>query len=158
MALIIGIDPGINGGIVAINTKGKIVSIDNMPKSNSELISLIKAIGPRENEFFIEKVHAMPTDGAVSAFTFGKHIGGWEMLFTFLGITPKLVTPQQWQTFFGLSRDIDEVKYAYKKRLLVTAKKKANKKNQITLKTCDAFLIALYGLKQKEIDDVKKTI
>ena len=161
---IIGIDPGKNGAIAALNN-GKIISLEKMPSTPQELIEYFRFLGfPKvlrkdellETYILIEKVHSMPTDGVRSAFTFGRHIGQFDMLFAFLNIKYNEVPPREWQKHFILGKDPNESKYEYKKRIKDLASKKAPilKKNKISLTNCDAYLIALYGFelqKQKGI-------
>ena len=45
----------------------------------------------------IEKVNAMPRDGAVGAFTFGKSVGVVLGVATVLGYSIQHVTPQAWK-------------------------------------------------------------
>jgi hypothetical protein len=45
----------------------------------------------------MESVHAMPTDGKCSAFSFGRGYGAWEALCGSLRIVPNLVAPQTWK-------------------------------------------------------------
>jgi hypothetical protein len=46
----------------------------------------------------MEKVHAMPSDGKCSAFSFGRGYGAWEALIGgVLRVAPNLVAPQTWK-------------------------------------------------------------
>lgn len=158
---IIGIDPGRNGGICGL-TNGKINIIDKMPPNPADMwgyfiddlgVPMIISQNRKENiHVFIEDVHSMPTDGVKSAFTFGRGLGWFDMLFARFDIHPERILPRDWQSLYGLHRDNtgEESKYNYKKRILAFAKDvvpKDQEKN-ITLATCDAFLIALYGFNQ----------
>jgi len=160
---IIGIDPGISGGIVALNN-GHIVDIVPMPAGPAALFNHFRYLGfpgvknTSECHVFIENVHSMPTDGVHSAFTFGQGLGWLEGVMAAMGLPEALkVKSSVWMETFELKRDKinDEAKYDYKKRI----KQKAldlvekNHKDKITLKTCDAYLIARYGYKY--IQDAK---
>lgn len=46
---------------------------------------------------FLEDVHAMPTDGNVSAFRFGRNRGAWEGILCALQIPLKTISPKQWR-------------------------------------------------------------
>ncbi len=161
---VIGIDPGKNGGIVSL-TNGKITTIDAMPSSIEALWSHFEFLGfpnmiRKESTYvFLEQVHSMPTDGVRSAFTFGHHNGVLDTILVRNGCMLHRVTPAKWMDYFNLKRDIKETKYNYKKRLVEFAKSKSSKRFQmslsgeygragITLKTADAYLIALYGYNQ----------
>ena len=151
---VIGIDPGRNGGIVGL-TNGNINIIGKMPLQPSDIWGYfaddlgIPLIGKENIHVFIEDVHSMPTDGVRSAFSFGKHLGWLDMLLAYYHLDITRVVPSKWQEFFSLSRKTSgtDTKYHYKKYILETAKVLAPERYQkeITLATCDAYLIGLYG-------------
>lgn len=145
---IVGIDPGKNGGIVSI-TNGRITDITKMPPTPEDLVNHFLYLGfPNQplgikSYVIIENVHSMPTDGAKSAFSFGKQLGNIEGVLASFSIKPYRVSPQEWQSYFKLKRDSDESKYDYKKRI----KSKAislSKTKKLSLETADAYLIALW--------------
>lgn len=158
---IIGIDCGRNGGIVAI-ANNKIVDISPMPSSPKLLREHFLFLGLPHNyrgemSIFIENVHSMPTDGSRAAFTFGKGLGHLEGVLACMGFyDPLRVNPATWQKYFKLKRDIkgNESRYNFKKRMKEKAIKECpkNYRKYITMKTCDAYLITLYGNKLK-LDD-----
>jgi len=152
--LVIGIDPGKNGGIVSLYN-GKIKTINSMPPDINKLWEHFLFLGfPRmlegENVYvYIEDIHSMPSDGVSSAFSFGRHRGHLEVILNKLckSVPILWIRPSDWMAFFNLKRDKKESKYNYKKRILEYAKSQIGtlKKQDLTLKTCDAYLIALYG-------------
>jgi len=154
----IGIDPGRHGGIVSL-TNGKLTTIDAMPSSIKEKYELFTMLGfpnlirKESTNVYIEQVHSMPSDGSVAAFTFGHHLGVLDTILDLLDIDPIRVIPTKWMDYFHLKRDktTKETKYSYKKRILELARSKCIlvHKQQITLATCDAYLIALYGYNQQ---------
>jgi len=153
----IGIDPGKSGGIVALNN-GHIISLLSMPDSPEKIADHFRYLGfPQvlkhdECHIFIENVHSMPTDGVRSAFVFGQGLGQLEGVIAAMGLPrPSKVNPATWLNYFTLTRDkaAEESKYDFKKRIRTQAHKLSEKQfhNKLTLKTCDAYLIALYGYK-----------
>ena len=154
---IIGIDPGISGGIVALNGKTgtpHIVDISPMPAGPHELLAHFVYLGfpgvsnRTETRIFIENVHSMPTDGVRAAFTFGQGLGRLEGVMAALGLPePLKVNPKQWMDYSSMKRNTDEKKYDFKKRIKELAVTLVPKdwKDKITLKTCDAYMIAMYG-------------
>jgi crossover junction endodeoxyribonuclease RuvC len=159
---IIGIDPGRNGGIVGL-TNGKINIIDKMPLNPIELWGYfiddlaVPMVGKDNIYVFIEDVHSMPTDGVKSAFTFGRGLGWLDMCLARWDLHTERVLPRKWQKYFSLqrARDEGESKYSYKKRIQEKSKTLVphDKEKRLTLATCDAYLIALYGyqtLKERE--------
>ena len=156
--LILGIDPGINGGIVAIDKEKNIIDAQPIPTiidgkfvDISALNWLIVNCNPIHT--YIEKVSAMPKQGVVSMFNFGKTCGIIEALVIANKISCTMVTPQAWQKVMheGLDKALDskvrsEIIF---KRLYPADHLKASdrcKKNHDGM--VDALMIALYGHKQ----------
>lgn len=113
--MIIGIDPGASGAIVALRDDGDYVTHLPMPtikvgsKSRvngaevAAFLSTLKADRPCERfHCYLEQVGAMPGQGVSSMFTFGHAAGLVEGVVTGLGIPLTLVTPQAWKKTAGL--------------------------------------------------------
>lgn len=113
--MIIGIDPGASGAIVALRDDGDYVTHLPMPtikvgaKSRvngaavAAFLSTLKADRPWERfHCYLEQVGAMPGQGVSSMFTFGHAAGLVEGVVTGLGIPLTLVTPQAWKKTAGL--------------------------------------------------------
>lgn len=167
----IGIDPGLKGGIAILNQQGKVIVLESMPITIQSKYKLFQTFKETDN-VYMEKVSSRPTDSRRGAFTFGKHLGELYAILTILGIPFVLVSPKDWQLFFGIKREKGESKYGYKKRILERAKEsrrlsnsgmqKINRrgrqinggdersKKELTLNTCDAYLIALYAYNQSK--------
>ena len=113
---VLGVDPGASGGLAIINSKTlKIVRGQRMPTYQLRGKSVVSPDGVMAfadsvdvEVAVIEQVHAMPTQGVSSAFSFGRLTGGIEAV-AFL-IAPRLewVTPQVWKKHFGLSSNKQE--------------------------------------------------
>lgn len=153
---IVGIDPGKNGGIVSI-TNGRITDITKMPPTPEDLVNHFLYLGfPNQplgikSYVIIENVHSMPTDGAKSAFSFGKQLGNIEGVLASFSIKPYRVSPQEWQSFFSIKRQDKQSKWDFKKMLRDESRRIA-KTLELTMETCDAYLIALWFHKnQKKI-------
>lgn len=155
----IGIDPGKSGGIVALRN-GHIVDVCTMPPNPRALYDHFLYLGfpgvtKRDTTYiFLENVHSMPQDGVRAAFTFGHGLGQLETVIALLSpVDPLKVNPAEWMKYYGLKRDKDklESKYDFKKRIKEKALEIAPTSfaNKLTLKTCDAFLIAEYGYRLK---------
>lgn len=105
---IMGIDPGLSGGIAFISDSGEILHYQRMPVRKIEdkkyiyiqqIAAMISRLEPEH--VFIERVHSMPKQGVASTFTFGV---GYGMLlglcFSLEAImSTELVTPLRWQKF-----------------------------------------------------------
>ena len=151
---IIGIDPGLSGGI-AILDDSKIFDIFDMPimsegKKNknqlnsAQLVNIIKRhILPNKETFVIvEQVSAMPGQGVTSMFNFGQTFGSIKGICAALGLPIFYVRPAKWKKHFELinsSKDASRTKViemypSISSRL--TKKKDVNK--------AEAILIARY--------------
>ena len=151
---IIGIDPGLSGGIAILDDL-KIFDMFAMPimsegKKNknqlnsAHLVNIIKKhILPNGETFVIvEQVSAMPGQGVTSMFNFGQTFGSIKGICAALGLPIFYVRPAKWKKHFELinsSKDASRTKViemypSISSRL--TKKKDVNK--------ADAVLIARY--------------
>lgn len=144
-----GIDPGIGGAIAFV---GGVDLVFDMPvytasKGNNQVnpYSLAEILrGGELSLVVIEKVGAMPGQGVVSMFNFGKTAGIIEGVCSALGLRIELVTPQKWKSRLGLiGKDKD-----YSRTLAI--QKYPGMADQLSLKKhcgrADALHIAHYGL------------
>lgn len=94
----IGVDPGGTGAIAHLRGLDFFVTKYGDRDSfdpNNEI--------PRNTPVCIENVHALPTDGRSSAFTFGRNTGGVTEFMRMRGFTNVfLAPPTQWQAEFNL--------------------------------------------------------
>ena len=151
---IIGIDPGLSGGIAILDDL-KFYDIFDMPimsegKKNknqlnsAQLVNILnKHVLKKENTFVIvEQVSAMPGQGVTSMFNFGQTFGSIKGICAALGLPIFYVRPAKWKKHFELinsSKDASRTKViemypSISSRL--TKKKDVNK--------ADAILIARY--------------
>lgn len=101
--LFIGIDPGKSGGIAYIDTKDNVSGTE--PYSDTALIDLCKEVKYSEVICCLEKVGAMPGQGVVSMFSFGKSVGYIKGVLESSRIPYQEITPQKWKREFGLTSD-----------------------------------------------------
>lgn len=146
MMIIIGIDPGNNGGIAWIRN-GE-TCVEKMPETLTDLWDLINDIGTMTSlarprwQAYIEEVHSSPQMGVKSAFTFGNGFGHLEMALTAAGIPFERVRPQAWQKAMGcLTKGDKNVSKRRAQELFPQLK--------ITHATADALLIAEYGRRKE---------
>ena len=111
MKYIIGIDPGLNGGMAVIEQdNGSLIHVADTPTAKvqsgkktksvhieSEMANLLKAYSTGEAMAAIELVHAMPKQGVVSQFNFGMGFGLWIGMLAALQIPYTKVTPKRWK-------------------------------------------------------------
>jgi len=111
---IIGIDPGLSGGI-AVLENNRVLSIFDMPvmsdgKKNkrqlnsAQLVTLIKEnIKSSEDvAVIVEQVNAMPGQGVTSMFNFGQTFGAIKGVCAALGLPIFFVRPSKWKKHFEL--------------------------------------------------------
>lgn len=102
--LFLGIDPGKAGGIAYIDTENKIAGTE--PYSDKALIDLCRDILQTSAVVCcLEKVGAMPGQGVVSMFSFGKSVGYIKGVLEAFGIPYQEITPQKWKREFSLNSD-----------------------------------------------------
>tara|TARA_Y100000310_G_scaffold321623_1_gene379543 strand:+ start:72 stop:563 length:492 start_codon:yes stop_codon:yes gene_type:complete len=155
--IIIGIDPGSGGGIAVFSGKQLLNSTgcpDTVQKMSDYLRSLINSlelegIPISKIIVYIEKVHAFPTDARNSAFKFGRNFGMWLGICSTLKLTTIKVPPQTWMKHFN----VPKMDKPNRKKYLKNIARTSFPKEKITLKTCDAILIAKYGYAQQLIKE-----
>lgn len=113
----IGIDPGLSGGIGAVDDNSNIIIAEAMPTMPSpvsgknivdggKLFQIIHAaIGDRACQCVIEKVGAMPGQGVTSMFSFGMAYGSAVAIVQALQYRHEFVTPQAWKKNMALGKD-----------------------------------------------------
>jgi crossover junction endodeoxyribonuclease RuvC len=109
--MIIGIDPGISGAIVLIDSHGGYIDSVMMPSIKTGKSSRVNAaaiVGFLSDyksvicHCYIEQVGAMPGQGTSSMFNFGHSAGVVEGLIAGMGIPYSKITPQAWKKAYGL--------------------------------------------------------
>lgn len=140
----IGIDPGQNGGLVALYPDGEMFA-SAMPSTERDVWDWFRKRCPNTAaKAVIEKVHAMPKQGVSSSFKFGVNYGFLRGCLTAIGIPFEEIQPQTWQKSLRIpSRGKSESKTQFKNRLKGLAQQYFPSEN-VTLKTADALLIAEY--------------
>jgi Holliday junction resolvasome RuvABC endonuclease subunit len=112
--LIVGIDPGIDGGVAWLKGHGDLVRAVDMPTTGTTIggktrhrvcaASLADMLrDARPDHVAIEKVGGMPTDAAVWAFNFGEGYGVVIGVVTTLVIPITMVQPKAWRKAMGVS-------------------------------------------------------
>ena len=100
--MLIGIDPGLKGGIcLAWETLDWVTYPMPVMGGGLDLVELKTILTPpgmeRAKLVVIEKVHSMPKQGVASSFKFGDGFGSLKGLCVGLGLPFILVTPQKWK-------------------------------------------------------------
>ncbi len=164
---VLGIDPGITGAVVSI-VDDELINVLDMPvmdktAGNGKMIDYLE-LAELMKEFFyyspnkivIESVHAMPRQGGVSNFSFGRALGILEgviagilstngALLNGRRVKPEIiyVTPQKWKKNAGITGSNKD--YARKVVIDEFPEHKDFFKRKKDIGRADAVLIAKYG-------------
>ena len=160
---IIGIDPGLSGGIAVLDDL-KIYDIFDMPimsegKKNknqlnsAQLVNIINEHVLKNEDTFVivEQVSAMPGQGVTSMFNFGQSFGILKGICTAMQLPMYFVRPAKWKKYFNL---LNSEKDASRTRAIeifpyfssqLSRKKDSNK--------ADAILIASFYHETYKIDE-----
>jgi crossover junction endodeoxyribonuclease RuvC len=117
--LVIGIDNGLDGGIVGIRNNDPSTPLlraitptlgsGKRSYDIAEMAALLRKMVSvdREPKVFLERAQAMPGQGVSSMFSIGYGFGIWQGLLTALLVPFEIVSPQRWQRdmFVGVNRD-----------------------------------------------------
>lgn len=143
---VLGIDPGISGalGFYFTNATDR-VSVEDMPVAGGSISAPLLADQIRRyapTVALIEAVSAMPGQGVVSMFNFGKSFGQAIGVVGALGIPVHFVTPAKWKKHYGLSSDKEKCRERAQQLFPACADRFELKKHH---GRAEAALIAKYG-------------
>ena len=151
---IIGIDPGLSGGIAVLSEMGQVIMVSKMPQTPADILAYLEDVirlPVLSWVCYIEKVGTgMPGQSSKATATFARHCGHLDMALLALGIPTNTITPNMWEKSYQLGRSATVSKTEWKNRLKAKAQQLfpiLGKK--ITLATCDALLLAEYGRKKE---------
>ena len=160
---IIGIDPGLSGGIAILDDL-KIFDIFDMPimsegKKNknqlnsAQLVNIInKHILKKEDTYVIvEQVSAMPGQGVTSMFNFGQTFGSIKGICAALGLPIFYVRPAKWKKHFELinsSKDASRTKVI---EMYPSISSRLSRKKDVN--KADAILIASFYYETYKIEE-----
>ena len=151
---IIGIDPGLSGGI-AILDNSKVMELFDMPvmpdgkKNKRQLNSalLVKLIKDHiknleDTVMVVEQVNAMPGQGVTSMFNFGQTFGAIKGICAALGLPIFFVRPAKWKKHFELINSTKDASRTKAIEMYPAFSDKLSKKKDVN--KSDAILIARY--------------
>ena len=111
----VGIDCGISGAVAAIDAKGRIISLQDIPAVSvkigkrtrtaycdgpmatmMEALVFLKSAGG-DVQVTIENLHAMPRTGSVGGFSQGMGLGLWLGILAVLRVPVTRVEPARWK-------------------------------------------------------------
>lgn len=105
------------------------------------LRELIRDLDP--THAYVERVHSMPKQGVVSAFTFGMGYGLIRGVLTGLGVATTLVTPNEWKRALRVGADKREARVIAGRLFPMNARDFARVRDD---GRAEAVLLAFYGL------------
>jgi len=139
---IVGIDPGKSGGVAFVSVENPYHDFWACSRTHMTEKDIVDELGSQAmsiSRVFLEKVHSMPKQGVVSAFTFGTDYGFYKGVLAALKLSYVEVTPQAWQKELKCMSKGDKNVTKRKAQQVFPAHKK------ITHAIADSLLIAEYG-------------
>ena len=142
----IGIDPGVSGGLAALDGAGHVLSAIKMPDTDVAVYAWMRGFGEYSTtRAVIERVNAGVWGGkkrgqkmgVTSAFTFGRGVGALQMGLHAAGIVFHEVEPREWQDALTCRSGGD-------KNITKTRAIELFPDSNITHRIADALLIAHY--------------
>ena len=151
MATIIGIDPGLSGGVCAFGKdRFEAYAFTTMADVAFLFAGLLIKNKISDIKAYIEEPPVFfqgAGGGLASQAKLHRNLGQYEGLLMGLGIPFETVSPKKWQK--GLP-GLAKLKGVERKRALKNLAVQRYPQLKPTLKTCDAILIAEYGLKNSQ--------
>ena len=149
--MILGIDPGLDGGL-AIISGSHIELLETIPTEkktgfikrqvDAQKLSNIIRVYP-DIVCYLEKVASRPGQGVGSVFSFGDTYGAIRGVLGALNIPTYYVSPQKWKKELKISSKEDSLKASQDLFMGLKFKKKDHN-------IAEALLIAYYGQKERE--------
>ena len=165
--IIIGIDPGLSGGI-AILKDNAIKNLYDMPvmpegKKNkrqlnsAQLAKIIKEniIEKEEITIVVEQVNAMPGQGVTSMFNFGQTFGAIKGISAALELPIFFVRPAKWKKHFELINSSKDASRTKAIEMYPSISDQLSKKKDVN--KSDAILIARFYSETRFIESSNKT-
>jgi crossover junction endodeoxyribonuclease RuvC len=150
--MILGIDPGLDGGLAIISFNGDLEMLETVPTEpkggfikrqvDAQKLSNILRVYPI-SVCYLERVASRPGQGVGSVFSFGDTYGAIRGVLGALGIPTYYVSPQTWKKCFKISSKEDSLKAIKDLYPLLKMRKKDHN-------IAEALLLALYGKNERE--------
>lgn len=110
--LLLAIDPGLTGAFALLDSRGAIIAVEDLPvirdgklgwiDADTLVGRLIELRAGREMQAIIERVHAMPKNGCIAAFSQGCTFGSILASLRMVRARIEFVPPQTWKRSMGL--------------------------------------------------------
>lgn len=162
MTLILGVDPGLSGGLAFYYVEAETIEVHDMPihmlarngkaKREIDAYGLARLIDSHKSEpitkAYIERVGAMPKQGVSSVFSFGKSTGIALGVVAANFIPIEEVSPLKWKQAAGLTGKGKDASRALAARLFPRQSGLFSRAKNEGL--AEATLIAVYGARKHE--------
>lgn len=156
---VLGVDPGIRGGLALVELSGAmpvIVDAIDSPvigtgaKERVDVIAIRKWIEHHRPDLaLIERAQAMPKQGASSGFKYGRATGSLEAAIILSAVPLELVEPSMWKRALRLPGKDKEAARQRALEVFPTARSLLTRKKDHG--RAEAALIALFGLKNPRL-------
>jgi hypothetical protein len=171
MAVYVGIDNGLNGGIVTLNDNCEVVRTFVMPiikgdKTEFDVVEINRIIDTiiRDNKDMrdgiiigLEKANVRPVQGIRAAFTTGFCLGMFEGMLTSRGLGYEIINPSVWmkKIFLGINSEDKKASVMYCQRKWPETNWRATERSKVIHDgLTDACCIAYYMyLKNKGVNN-----
>lgn len=167
---IIGLDPGISGGISILRGKNieafkipiKSIKVNRKNKNTYDIdriVDIFKKYRDRKVLFIQEAVHSMVGEGSTSSFNFGKSSGLTLGIAAGLGFKIVEISPQKWKKYFSelSNSEINKIKEEIKKKRIEGKILKDKEEKKLNNKYINKLSRQMKSeAKQASIDLVKK--
>lgn len=142
----IGIDPGAKGsGWVLSNGVTDHIKFDKSDDREILLWFLDIKLNYDNLICCIEDIHSQPTDGVVSAFSFGANVQRIKTILNLAGIKYEKVLPNTWMNYMARGKvPHGRSNYRKRKKALLAVAQSICSYGGMTLDNADGFLIAEY--------------
>ena len=150
---IVGIDPGMSGGVAVLAPDGTLQALHDTPMLTLKvargtkqeydipgLCALLASYAGPQAHVIIEEAQAMPGQGTRSMFQVGLGMGVWLGILAALALPHTRVRPQVWKKALGLGKD-KEASRLRAMQLFPRAELRRTKDHG----RAEALLLALYG-------------
>jgi Holliday junction resolvasome RuvABC endonuclease subunit len=153
MALILGCDPGIHGGLALVEVNGdtcRVVDAIDIPTIGTKAKERVNVHAIQEwilqhgpHRAFIERGQAMPRQGASSGYKFGRSVGALEATIARCAVPLEIVEPSVWKRTLRLKGKDKELSRQRALELFPLAQHLlARRKDH---QRAEAMLLAYYG-------------
>lgn len=158
--LIIGVDNGLDGAIVALNSTGQVQLREVTPTigtgkrefDDREMARILASVtSAYAATVFLERAQAMPGQGVSSMFSVGLGYGLWRGIIAAAGVPVEIVSPRAWQSvmFAGVNKDDTKAASAIVASRLSPGDWRKNERCRVAHDgLTDAYCIAEYGRRQ----------